>query len=231
MGGTISDWIEKAKRTKADLNALDTKKREDMARLRNCRLPQFDSFDLPYSEFSKDNEELMEFIKKNRRVTIRALPNESGKAKGFTRQYRIGWPCNYHSCKGFLNEIISWNVNDYDVGMTAWEHNHYGFVLISAPRFVFGELGKKLVDLSHGLEIPLASFVVDRSRVGHLEDKTRWIGARSRKSASQLLEALKYIKEPSDNFNPSFIEGYFEGVVTKSGVKFLDYKVNPAYLR
>jgi hypothetical protein len=230
MGGTISDWIEIARRTKVDLSGLDTKKREDMERLRNSGLPQFDSFDLPYSEFTKDNKELMMFIRKNERVTIRALPKESGKAKGFTREYEIGWPCSYDSCRGFLNEVIAGNVDDYDVGMTSWEYNHYGFVLISSPKFVFGELGKRLDNLSHGLEVPLASFVVDRSGVGHLEDKTRWIKARNKKSASKLLEALKHIKEPSDNFNPSFLEGYFEGVITKSGVKFLDYKVNQAYL-
>ncbi len=230
MGSTISDWIEEAKRTKVNLSRLDTEKREDMARLRNSTLPQFDSFDLPYSEFNKNNRELIKFLRKNEKVTIRALPNERGKVKGFTRKYEIGHPSSFESCMEFLKGVVKEDVDDYDVGMTNWEYNHYGFVLISTPRFVFGELGRRLDNLSHGLEIPLASFVIDKAKVGHLEDKTYWMQARNRKAVSLLLNAQKFIREPFDKFNPLFLEGYFEGVITKSGPRFLDYKVNPSYL-
>lgn len=225
-GRTISDWVEKAKGTKVDLSCFKETKREDMARLRNSGLPQFDSFDLPYLEFRVDNSELMGFLKKYKKVTIRALPNEQGQLRGFTRKYQTGYPSDFRSCMGFLESVVKENVSDYNVGLTSWERNKYGFVFISGERFVFGELGRKLDDLSHGLEIPIASFVIDQASVGHLEDKITWTKGQS----LSLLKALSYIKEPFDNFNPRFLRGYFKGVITKSSVKFLDYKTSPSYL-
>jgi len=228
-GKTISNWIAEARKRNVDLEVFKTSKKQDMSRLRSLELPQFDSFDVPYTEFRKDSKTLMKFLKKHRRITIRALPTPSGDKKGFTREYENNWPSSFRSCMQFLGKIIKGNIKDYDVGISAWEPNDYGFILISGERYIRAEIARNVENLSHGEESPISSFVLDRAKVGHLEDKIIWL-IKEGESATILLKALRAIKAPFDSFNSIFLEGYFEGVVTKTGIRFLDYKSNPAYL-
>jgi hypothetical protein len=228
-GKTFSDWAVEARKRKLNLESFEINKRQDMSRLRNSELPQLDSFDIPYTEFRKDNEALKKFLKRHRRITIRALPNGKGRQKGFTRKYEKDWSSSFRSCMKFLKAIVKGNVEDYDVGITAWEPNDYGFILISGERYIRAEIAQDVEKLSHGAETPLSSLVLDRAKVGHLEDKITWL-IREEESAKVLLKAIQAIKAPFDSFDPIFLEGYFEGVVTKTKTYFLDYKTNPAYL-
>ncbi|OGJ20410.1 hypothetical protein A3K73_00155 [Candidatus Pacearchaeota archaeon RBG_13_36_9] len=229
-GKTISDWIVEARKRKVDLENFDSDKKEDMLRLKKYELPQFHYLELPYSEFSEDNPKLKDFFSRYKGVCIRAIPNQGGKIKGFTRKYKMG-RLSYKKCRKFLDGVIRENVKDYDIVMNDWEPNIYGFVLISGPRHVFGEIGKNLETLSHGDETPLATFDIDRRKIGHLENKITWLNKEDEEAAKYLLKALNHIKAPWDNFDPVFLRGYFEGVVTKTGIKFLDYKTNQAYTK
>ncbi len=229
-GKTISDWIECAKNTLASLEKLESDKDSDMARLSASELPHFEELRLPYSDFLKENNRLMQFLNRHERVTIRALPTPEGRKKGFTRKYEKNWPSAFEECMQFLKPVIKENGEYFTVGLTAYEPNDYGFILISGEKYIRGEIGKSLEDLSHGDETPIVSFVLDRGKTGHLEDKIIWLKREDDSAAKVLLRTLNCIKAPFDNFNPIFLEGYFEGVVTKTGIKFLDYKINPAYL-
>lgn len=231
-GKTISDWIIEAKRRNKDLEKFHTEKKEDLQRLEEARdaLPQFHSITLPYSEFKRSNERLMEFISKYKGFCVRALPNERGKERGFARRNKRGY-LSFEECKKFLSEIIQKNKEDYDVGISDWEPSKFGFILISGTRNIYGEIGNDLEALSHGTEEVLASFAIDKAKIGHLENKTTWGIEKNKEAKKYLLKALSYIKAPFDNFNPIFLPGYFEGTILESGdVRFLDYKINKAYL-
>ena len=229
-GKTISDWIVRARGTPASLEEFESDKDSDMARLSASELPHFEEFRLPYHDFIRENNRLMQFLSKHERVTIRALPTPEGRKKGFTRKYEKNWPSAFEKCMQFLEPVVKGNEEYFTVGLTAYEPNEYGFVLIPGERYIRAEIAHDVEKLSHGEEDPLVSLVIDKAKIGHLEDKITWLKKEDPEAAKALLEALNCIQAPFDSFDPIFLEGYFEGVITKTGIKFIDYKTNQSYL-
>ena len=210
--------------------AFHSVKTEDMQRLQHSGLPQFPSITLPYAEFHKQNLVLMKFISQNQGVCVRALPKPEGLQQGFTRGYQYG-KIGFEECERFLKEKIQEPFDLWDVGLTEWEPNANGFVIISGSKSIRGEIGINLETLSHGQEIPLAIFEIDRRMTGHLANKTSWPLVRDPAAAAVLWRAYRCITFPGGNFQPYCRRGYFEGITTQKGaIKFMDFKTNEAYL-
>ena len=234
-GNTMSHW-EVAMRKAGFVDRADglhSEKLKDMLRLRESGLPQFAFLDIPYTDFLRDSSLVGDFIRRYGGICVRALPNNEGAKRGFTRAYKMGY-LSLEECSRFLHDKIVNNRELWDISLTEWAPNKAGFVIISGERHVLGEIGRSLEDLSHGKEEPLARFTIDCSLVGHVIDKTIWEAKGRHKSHYQKLlwNAFQYICIPGGNFDPYCLRGYFEGAVIQDGrVKFLDYKVNEIYLQ
>lgn len=239
QGLTMSDWIVQMRKCNQGNLAkkAGTNKLEDLARLRNSSLPQYVClpqyawFDCSFWEFTNKNNHLMEFFSRYRGVCVRALPNQIGIQKGFTRKYKFGH-LSFAECLDFLRENINGPKQLWDVSLSEWTPQKYGFILQSGLLHVRGEIGMRLDNLSHGLEEPLAGFIIDKTGIGHITDKTRWFARKDESAARDLWKSVEYIKAPWDNFDPFFLNGYFEGCITqgKDEVKFIDYKTSEFYL-
>jgi hypothetical protein len=233
MGETMSDWIVSLRQAgqPAIAKRLSTNKIEDLEKLRKSGLPQFRWFDTSYQQFNGNNLGLLRFFAEHQGVCVRALPNTEGLQRDFTRKYKFGF-LSFEDCLKFLRANIQEPADLWEVSLSEWEPHEYGFILQSGARFVRGEIGLQLDDLSHGKEVPLASFEFDRAGLGYISDKTKWLTCRNLDAKCSLWRAFSYIRAPWDNFDPICLGGYFEGVITKrrGEIKFIDYKTNLAYL-
>jgi len=226
--GSIRDWILAARERGIDLDRLDSDKQEDARNLEKSGLPIYDSFRCLYIEFTETNKLLSEFIARYNGFVVRALPLPH--RKDLQRKPKIGL-CSFRECREFLKRAVEGNEQDYSVLISEWGPQDYGGILISGDRYIFGEIGRGLDTLSFGHETPLASFEIDRAKVGHLENKTEWKCKEDKRAKNFLWKALYYIKKGSDNFDPYFIRGYFEFVVTETEkIRFVDFKDNERYL-
>ena len=233
MKKTISDYVVKLRSLGLEKQAenFHTEKIKDMERLRKSGLPQFNWLKLPYSEFNIQNTELIDFLSKYNGFVIRALPTEQGYKKGFTRRSKRGF-FSFEDCKDFLTSIIKTNRNYYDVGITNWEPTKCGGIIISKAENLRAEFDIELDQLEHGETIPFISFLIDFTKLGHISDKTTHYLKQTFKNEKLSRKVLDCLTLNKDSFNPLFKRGYFEFVITKTNkIRFLDYKVNPMYLK
>ncbi len=231
MGGTISDWIIELKEYNSELaDDFHTIKLEDNERLKQSGLPIFNDLRLPYSSFIKDNKKLMSFLFRYDAFCIRALPRTSD----LPRKYDKDNICTFEDCLDFLlnKGVKKGRENDYDVLISGYEISLKSGIILSRDRYVNVEIGDCECDeLSHGHD-PCLSAIIDFRGIGHITDKTKWKIDGDYMSKQFMFNALRYIELSRDSFNPLYKKGYFEFVLTTSNkIKFLDYKINEAYLK
>ena len=229
-GKTMSD-IAKLSKEKG-LNSIADKitlKQEKMRILMNSDIPQYDCRILPYLEFNKENNELMQFfdmhLAQGEGVCVRALPTQEGIRNGFTRKFKYGF-LTFQDCTEFLKEKVK-DDSLYDVGLTSWIPSDYGIAIISGiqdRKVILAEIGKGVDTLTSGRETPLAGFTIDRSVVGHLENKTVWHIDKDKKARDFLWKTVRKHICLGDGFNPFVRYGYFEAVITqRDELRFIDY--------
>lgn len=223
----MSDWEKSLRKVgREDLaNKIHTEKSEDMKRLKNSGLPQFEYFETPYLYFRENNKSLMNFIDKHleqgKGFCIRALPTEEGIKKGLTRRPTMGY-FNYEEMNNFLEEVTEDKTEYWKVGLSDWEPGKYGGVVVVKNFAALGEIARELDKLTGGLENPLAGFELGISQIA------KWYVEKDKDAKEKLWEAFQIVRE-----NPKINKiGYFEFVTTeKNGnIKFLDYKINASYL-
>lgn len=234
----MSDWELEARKSGLEKWAwkIHTDKLEDLRKLRKLGLPTYQTIESTYQGFSEGNHQVVEFI--NRNISegygfcIRAIPTREGKKRGLSRRPKVGF-MDFKNMKKFLRETIRDSPKElWNVSLDNWEPSEYGGIIISSGgRYISGEIGRSLSELERGEGAPLASFIIDRGKVGHITNKTNWLLGNNNEK-KYLWEALKYVMK-GDNFDPYFEKGYFEFVITKSlgKVIFIDYKDNNEYLR
>jgi hypothetical protein len=228
MAKTMSDWIiaMQTKGLESLAKSIHTNKIEDAKRLENSGLPVFKGMRLPYREFHKQNQDLIKFLKSCEGVVIRALPINPK----LPRRYKIGVR-SFEECEEFLRHHVK-KGQEYEVYITEWEAQERSAIIISNPKEVRLEVGRcNLDELSHEENCSL-SCRIDLTRIGHLENKTEWGKKGDKKDRKTMQKALRDLELTRDTFNPLFRRGYFELVLTQSGkIKFVDYKINPMYLK
>jgi len=227
-GKTMSNW-ETALRRDGEGELADkvhTEKSEDMIRLQQSGLPQFDYLEIPYADFTENNRQLIEFISKyiqqGKGFCIRALPTEEGRKRELTREPTKGY-LNYESMENFLEKVIRGDENLWTIGLSDWEPNEYGGIIVIKNFSARGEITRELDRLTAGKENPLAGFKFD-GEFG----RAKWYIEKEESAKEELWRAFQIVGEnPRTNR-----KGYFEFIVTeKSGeIKFLDYKINETYL-
>jgi hypothetical protein len=234
-GKTMSDFAESVRKAGLDIGWRETKK-EDMARLRKSNLPQFNWFDLPYNAFTQDNAPLMDFFAHNFSKgdvhCVRALPNEDGRNKGYTRKPFQGLR-GFEDSKKVLEQVIkSEEEKFWDISITSNPPAQpYGGVIFVGRRQVIGEISGKLDKLTAMEENPYASFIWDRAEPGRYEATLNWLLEGNEESRKTLLKALRYLICTKGEDIPIILRGYFEFVVSGKGeIKFLDYKTSDNYL-
>lgn len=232
----MSDWEKNIRKERGYKNLADrihTSKVEDMERLKNSGLPQYDFIKIPYLEFNKRNKTLMNFITKCSRLDygfcIRALPNENGIKLGFTRKFKLG-NMNYSDLKQFLYREVKEPFNVWDVGLSNWKSQIYGGTIILNERYAIVEMAKEedggVIAVTSGEVIPIIG------RQNFTEGGSHSFGLKytteDETERSIILKALRCVKE-----NPKTMSrGYFEFVVSEDEkIFFLDYKINLEYLR
>jgi len=230
----MSDWeAEMRKRGFESLaEKIHTERIEDMVRLGESGLPQYDFLTLPYMQFKKDNNELTQFIEKYQEqkqgFCIRALPTKEGMREGLTRKFKFDY-MDYQDMKDFLKENIKEPYSSWNVGLTNWEPNSYGGIIILNENQTIIEMAREeeggVRATGYGEVIPV------RGERGFVRG-TYYHGLRYNttniKERQILWKALQEVMK-----NPKTCEGgYFEFVVTERNNKimFIDYKINPLYL-
>jgi len=229
--GSVKDWILVAKEKGIDLSCYDSDKNEDLKKLEKLDLPQDRSFSCSYYDFVETNRELMNFMNHYERFIVRAIPIP--EKKDLPRKPQLNLK-GFESCKRFAEEATKGNEQDYTIIISEFAQQIYGGVLIVGKRYVRGEIGKDLVNLCFGKDIPLGSFILDRRGLGHIEDKTIWFNGESgeeKDARKYLWRAFNHLRFGDDSFDPILYMGYFEFIVRTSGeIKFVDYKDNENYL-
>lgn len=241
-GKTMSDWQKFARNSKVPFlegwaEKVETKKEEDLERLRKTRLPQYDLFVLPYVEFSKQNSSLDNFFKlyanQGYKFCVRALPNDVGKQRGYTRVPRQGLK-GFSDSREFLASVIKRGEEDlWNIGITNQLKHVYGGVIISGidnRRRVLCEISNNLERLTSGEEDPLVVFIYDRARIGHITDKLRVLKNLDSCAFNILLGVFRNNIARGSSFDPYLFFGYFEFVIGVDGKeRFIDYKINEEY--
>lgn len=226
--GSVRDWIIAAQEKGIDLSYLDSDKVEDTRKLELLDIPIDLNYACPYSEFTKENKALTSFMKKYRYFCVRAIPIPS--RKDLPRKPKLDLR-SFEECKSFIDEAVKCHENEYNVIISEFSPQIYGGTLISASRYVRGEIGKSLADLCLCKEVPLASFEIDRGKTGHITDKTDWKLQTDKRAKQALWKALMHITLKHDMFDPIMLRGYFEFVVKENlDIRFVDFKDNEAYL-
>ena len=107
-------------------------------------------------------------------------------------------------------------------------------IIISRNNDVLIEVAKGNLDiLAHGQVTPVGGHL---ARCGNDHFRRMRYSTTGRSQRELMWNALQLLKtnQRQEDFIPDldFMKGYFEFVVTEKGgkIKFLDYKVNPAYL-
>jgi len=228
MGETMSDWtISMREKGLKDLaKSFHTEKKEDAKRLENSGLPGFEGIRIPYCKFKRNNRKLMNFLEEYKSFTIRALPEDSNLPRRYEKRVR-----NFKGCAKFLKKNVK-KGQDYKVYITKQEPQERSAIIISNDQEVRVEVGICDLDkLSHGGNYTL-SCRIDLTKTGHLENKIECSKEGDKKDKETMKRALRFLELTRDSFNPLFIKGYFELILTRSGkIKFVDYKINQMYLK
>ena len=235
-GGTISDWIVSLRNAGFEefAESFHTEKSGDDKRLIESGLPIFDRFQVPYPQFTEDNKEVMGFLLKYEQFVVRALPIE-GRCD-LSRRPKIG-VYTFDECREFLDELFledkfRGNEEFYNVSLVEREPAKESGIIISREGDMLIDIGECGLDkLSHG-ENPSASCSVDFSRIGYITNKMHWTVGGNLEDEKLVQRVLRYIELSRDSFNPHFMKGYFEFLVTDSDrIVFWDFKVNEMYLK
>lgn len=228
MSGTISDWIIVARqRGLESITRFHTTKSEDYERLKNSGLPIFDDIEVPYSQFTPNNEELTAFFTKYPGFCVRALPN----TKDLPRKFKLGIK-SFEEAQEFLREKIAQG-KEAQYRILA---NEYGQeepttrsgIIISKGEHALVEIADiGLVELSHG--------DVDKTFIGEFTNhykgshRSMRYNTEDPEKRNLIWKALQFIRVNSSDIR--FKKGYFEFVITDDNrIFFLDYKTNDAYL-
>jgi hypothetical protein len=230
----MSDFAKAARAAGVECIATDgvSHKQDKLRQLFAIKsLPQFPGMVVSYTDFLEHSSEVREFFSRYPQgLCVRALPTHEGIRNGLVRRFEYGAHIDQKECLDFLARTTKGNDPSlYDVGLTTWEPQPYGFVIIAGMnngRFVRGEIAGTLDGLCEGSEYPLASFTTDFAKVGHLEDKTCWNVEENLDAKRWLWYTARQFIMAGDSFQPHVWSGYFEGVITESGPKFLDCDSN-----
>jgi len=217
--GNMSKWIsalDKVDKTLA--RRLKTQKLEDYERLKATGLPIFADFSCPYLEFTRQNQDLLDFLEKYQGFIIRAIPNKKGN-----RKHKIGVK-TYEDCLSFLKQATQ--SPDYTILLTEHEPTcKSGIVFLDLiTRIEVGNMS--LSSLEHGKGKPF------QGRFYHPSpSEFRTLGFNTQNKRHNKLEMQNLMLKALNEIARSQLEkGYLEFVVTKKGkIRFLDYKINPAY--
>lgn len=231
-GRTMSDWIVELKSVDDNLaRAFYTFKQEDYERLKGSGLPISADFALQSAEFNPTNENLMRFLDSYDGFTIRALPDKQGLELGLTRKYKNGVK-SYAECQQFLKENIRTGQESlYSILLTEWAPTLAAGIIISNPEILLFDFAKGdvLPELSHGRIIPDFRGVFSANM-----RSMRYLGPKN-KDASAPVEVRQQmwsiLQDLRRGAGINFMLGYFEIVVTESGTRFVDYKLNEQYLK
>ncbi|MDD5177901.1 MAG: hypothetical protein PHT54_01290 [Candidatus Nanoarchaeia archaeon] len=225
----MSHWIIEAEKHGISLNGFHTSKLEDLKLLINSKLPMFETHILPYLDFINSPSYAEDFLKKAPSLVILAIPDTAS----LPRAHKMGIS-SYDECKNFLiQKGVDQNKNNYSVVLINPEgENKKGGIIISRDTGLLLEVVDGTVeDISYGIN-PSISYQIDFTRVGHLEDKVIWNKGGSFEDKKLVKSILSYLTLNPDSFNPLFLRGYFEVVITQTDeIKFIDYKVNKMYLK
>lgn len=205
--------------------SLHSAKAQDYQRLKDSGLPIYADFSLQISEFSPNNKKLMDFLEKHKKVTIRALP----KTLNLPRRYKIQTN-RYKECKEFLNkEVPKDKEQQYTCLLT--EHkpsNGSGIIILRKDLAIVEVTEEDLAEFSHGQTLCYTGIfgIFNRHQFRKLKLRAPRRGRIKNKLKNIMYQSLNHITK-ADLIEET---GYFEFVSTGSGIKFLDYKINPAYL-
>ena len=121
----------------------------------------------------------------------------------------------------------------FTIEITDWKPDEYGGVIIASNRYARGDIARDLVKLTSGEEDPCASFLFDKSALGHIENKTNWLVEKDTVAKQYLWNLFRGYIAKGDSFNPFIWEGYFEFVIREKtrDVRFVDYKTKEGYLK
>jgi hypothetical protein len=227
--GNIRDWIIAAKERGIDISRLDSDKDEDTRRLELLDIPQDENYRCLYRDFNAQNKDLMKFMGRYEYFCVRNLPLPH--RKDLRRIAEIDLK-GFDECKKFSDEAVRGNGDNYRILISEFNHNPiYGGALVSASRYIRGEIGTGVASLCLGKEVPLASFEIDRGKIGYITDKTEWKLEADLRAKQCLWNALMHITLKHNMFDSIMHRGYFEFVVTSDlETRFIDYKDNEWYL-
>jgi len=168
---------------------------EDDARVISSCLPHWDSYRTSAEEFTKDNLELQEFLRRYPKFMIKMRP-KSG-TKGLSRYYLKGIR-NWNNCQNFLKETAAKypsfkeNFEKYNISLAEYEISTYGGVIISNQKTLSLDILKEyysrkekeriggLAGLCDNQEIPDLSIQIELRDVGHCQDKTTYRTKRNK---------------------------------------------------
>lgn len=233
MAGTMSDWIIEMKKAELEDSAdsFHSEKLQDYSRLKQSGLPLSEDFIVPFEKFNRGNKNLERFLAKYESFVIRAIP----KTPELRRRYEIGVH-NFNDCQIFLNKNVSEeNKKKYSIFLTEYEPTGWSGTIISRPNDLLIEVSQSALDkLSHGEVTPVGGHFAHHG-LNHF--KSMRYNTKNIQEREIMWDALQYLRinSPTDsNLSPNidFMKGYFEFIRTKKTkrIKFLDFKINEAYL-
>lgn len=245
LGRTMSDWEKAARAVGLEkyADSIHTDRTKDFDLLQASGLPQDNRLSLPYEEFTQNNSVLKKFledhIKRGDGFCVRAIPTREGFKQGFTRKYKKGL-LDFRGCKEFLDGIIGDNRRLFWVELTNWIPSVYGGVIIANAEegFVIGEIAKDLAGLT-GMEEteiksgrPLASFNFSMNDPTKFPvRKLYWQRAEDERARGILYEAVRKHVLVGEWDELQIRSGYYEFVFGDSGLRFVDFKLHPMFLK
>lgn len=232
MTGTISDWIIALEKAgfKEEAAALHSDKLQDYKRLKESGLPTFEDLILPFHEFKEGNASLEGFLRKHDNFVVRAIPN----TRNLPRRYKIGVKTFVEFQEFLLENINSGDEEKYQIFITEFEPQNMAGAVISRGEDVLIEIARGNLDaFSHGQTNPIACGHFAFHGYNHYKSMQYTTNTpHLNKLLWNVLQCLRTDTRIED-FIPEidFMRGYFEFVITEKGsIKFLDYKLNDAYL-
>ncbi len=222
-GKTISDWIilanSKGFLTKqfSDLHSI---KSRDNEILKSLSLPRYADITIPGNDFVYKNSSLVDFLQKNKKVVIRALPNTSL----LPRRFNIG-VSGLEECMEFKKKFVGNNSCQYTFLLSEIEDQTYcGTIILSDEKGICEIVeGSNHTMLAQGEKTPI-EYATFNTFGRILFSSLEYTMNSDEHIKTYICQALGFV-------NKTGIEvGYFEFVITESqGIKFIDYKQNKAY--